>query len=60
MDVLRDRLVQEADRNKVDLDFQYPDNWGREVLNWVLFFGVMILIWVFVMRRIGGGGGRVY
>ena len=57
VDVLRDRLVQEADRNKVDLDFQYPDNWGREVLNWVLFFGVMILIWVFVMRRIGGGGG---
>ncbi|MCB0778342.1 MAG: peptidase M41, partial [Flavobacteriales bacterium] len=28
-----------------------------EVLQWVLFLGIMIAIWMFVMRRIGGGGG---
>jgi len=56
-DVLNERLVKEAEKYKVDYDYQYPDNWGREILNWVLFFGVMIAIWIFVMRRMGGGGG---
>jgi cell division protease FtsH len=53
----RDRLVQEAESNGVEYVPEFHDNWGREILNWVLFFGIMIAIWMFVMRRIGGGGG---
>jgi cell division protease FtsH len=53
----KDRLVQEAEQYKVEYDPQYQDNWAREILNWVLFVGIMIAIWVFVMRRIGGGAG---
>jgi ATP-dependent metalloprotease FtsH len=30
---------------------------GRDILQWVLFVGIMIAIWMFVMRRMGGGGG---
>ncbi|MCB0784263.1 MAG: AAA family ATPase, partial [Flavobacteriales bacterium] len=41
----------------VRYSFKRQDNWGREVLQWVLFLGIMIAIWMFVMRRIGGGGG---
>ena len=33
------------------------ENWGREIISWVVLIGIMVLIWVFVMRRIGGGGG---
>jgi cell division protease FtsH len=55
--LLRDRLVQESEKHNVEYDFTYADNWGREVIYWVVFFGVMIAIWMFVMRRIGGGGG---
>jgi AFG3 family protein len=33
------------------------DNWGCDIIYWVLFFGIMIAIWMFVMRRLGGGGG---
>ncbi len=54
---LRDRLVEEAEKHGVEYDFTYADNWGREVIYWVLFFGVMIVIWMFVMRRIGGSSG---
>ncbi len=32
-------------------------NWTRDILSWVLPLGIMILIWVFLMRRISGGGG---
>ncbi|MBK7384947.1 MAG: ATP-dependent zinc metalloprotease FtsH [Flavobacteriales bacterium] len=53
----KDKLVEELDKHGVHYSYTYPDNWGREILNWVLFFGAMILIWVFVMRRLGGGGG---
>ncbi|MEZ4808435.1 MAG: ATP-dependent zinc metalloprotease FtsH [Flavobacteriales bacterium] len=53
----KDRLVKEAEQHNVEYDYEIQDNWGREILNWVLFFGVMIAIWIFVMRRIGGGGG---
>ena len=55
--VLKDRIVQEAEKHSVPYEYESQDNWGREILNWVIFFGVMIAIWLFVMRRIGGGGG---
>lgn len=55
--VLKDRLVQDAENKGVGFEYETQDNWGREILNWVLFFGIMIAIWMFVMRRIGGGGG---
>jgi len=55
--VLKDRLVQDAEKKGVGFEYETQDNWGREILNWVLFFGIMIAIWMFVMRRIGGGGG---
>ena len=55
--VLKDRLVQDAEAQGVGFEYETQDNWGREILNWVLFFGIMIAVWMFVMRRIGGGGG---
>lgn len=55
--VLKDRLVEDAEKKGVGFEYETQDNWGREILNWVLFFGIMIAIWMFVMRRIGGGGG---
>ena len=33
------------------------DNWGREIFQWVIFLGIMIAIWMFVMRKISGSGG---
>jgi cell division protease FtsH len=56
-DVVKDRLVQGAESHNVAYEYETQDNWGREILNWVLFFGIMIAVWMFVMRRIGGGGG---
>lgn len=49
--------MEEAEKYNVEYDYESQDNWGREIINWVLFFGVMIAIWFFVMRRLGGGGG---
>ena len=42
-------------------DFTYvyePVNeWGQQMLTYVIFFALMIGVWVLLMRRLGGGGG---
>jgi ATP-dependent metalloprotease FtsH len=44
-----------------NLEFEYKyteeDNFGRDILGWIIFFGIMIAIWSFIMRRVSGGGG---
>ena len=44
-----------------DYDFEYvyePVNeWGQQMLTYVVFFGLMIGVWILLMRRLGGGGG---
>tara|TARA_Y100000589_G_scaffold331001_1_gene382579 strand:+ start:9872 stop:11878 length:2007 start_codon:yes stop_codon:yes gene_type:complete len=32
-------------------------DFGREILGWVIFFGIMIAVWSFIMKRVAGGGG---
>ena len=48
-------------------DFEYiyePVNeWGQQMLTYVLFFALMIGVWVLIMRRLGGGaagGGQIF
>lgn len=38
-------------------DYKTRSDWGKELFTWVLFIGIMIAVWMFVMRRISGGGG---
>ncbi len=38
-------------------EFRTEDNWGREIFSWVLFLGIMIAVWMFIMRRMSGSGG---
>lgn len=38
-------------------DYKTRSEWGKELFTWILFIGIMIAVWMFVMRRIGGGGG---
>ena len=56
-DVQKNEIVVDAKKYGIPYEYETQDNFGREILNWVIFFGVMIAIWLFVMRRIGGGGG---
>ena len=41
----------------VTYDFETRQDWGRELLQWVLLLGVMIAIWIFVMPKISAGSG---
>ena len=43
---------------KVNVDYK-PDthNYWDTIISWLLPFGLLILVWLFIMRRMGGGAG---
>lgn len=46
----------------VNIGYKERRNWGGEILNWILPIAVMVLIWIFIMRRMSGGagGGQIF
>jgi cell division protease FtsH len=63
-----DRLTKFYAENKDVLpiypDFQERFNIIQPLLNWLLLIGIMVALWVFIMRRVGGGpggpGGQIF
>src|SRR5690606_15685442 len=50
---------------RIDVQYVIRSKWGRDFLiSWFLPLGLMILFWVFIMRRMsggaGGGGGQIF
>ncbi len=44
--------------NRVSINYEEDSHSYWDVLlNWILPFGFLILVWVFIMRRMSGGGG---
>lgn len=43
--------------DKVNVIYESRKNWGGDIIGWLLPIVVMIGIWVFIMRRMSGGGG---
>jgi len=42
---------------QVNPNYKSRRNWGGEILNWVLLFGFVFFLWMFLIRRMGGGSG---
>lgn len=57
------KKVEEAQKDfkpeeKISIDYEQDSHsYWDIVLNWLLPIGFFIVIWVFIMRRMGGGGG---
>ncbi|MBD0402169.1 ATP-dependent zinc metalloprotease FtsH [Flammeovirga sp. EKP202] len=51
-------LIQDLQKAKIDYKGIIENDWlGNFFSNWLLPFGLLFLIWAFVMRRMGKGGG---
>ena len=46
-----------ADTANFDLNWEERENWGGEILSWLLFLGFIFIFWTLIMRRMGGGAG---
>jgi len=56
-----DAYLEDLKTMSESYDFTYvyePVNeWGQQMLTYVVFFALMIGVWILLMRRLGGGGG---
>lgn len=41
---------------KIQPNYDHRKSWGTEILAWLIPIFIMIAIWLFIMRRVGGGG----
>ena len=52
-------LVKDLDDRKIDYSGRYDNKFLGSILAWILPLGVMVLIWRFAMKRMGGPGQGV-
>lgn len=56
-------LYTKKTEGKLNYDYEQREQWGREILGWLIPIAIMIALWIFIMRRIsagGGGGGQIF
>jgi cell division protease FtsH len=56
-------LKELQEKHGFDLRYEPPNEWGGQILSWVIFLGLMVVVWMFLMRRLGGGaagGGQIF
>ena len=49
--------MNETLNNKIDIEYRKRENWLSPILSWVLPFLILMLIYIYFMRRMSGGGG---
>lgn len=46
---------------RININYQTRRNWGGDILNWAILLGMIFLLWMFLLRRMGGaGGGQIF
>ena len=62
---LKEAQANVAEENKVGIEYKTVHNYLGELLNWILPFAIIILIWWFIFKRMskgtgGGGAGNIF
>lgn len=54
-----DEMVSEINKDEIIIDpvYETKESWLAPLLSWVLPFAIIIIIWLFIMRRVSGGAG---
>ena len=54
---LKDDITVWEDQYGIEVKGTKEENYGRELFSWLIFIAIMIAVWVFIMKRVGGGAG---
>ncbi|NQY66247.1 MAG: ATP-dependent zinc metalloprotease FtsH [Flavobacteriales bacterium] len=48
--------------DQIDISYETKKDWGGDIISWLLPILIMVGIWIFIMKRIGGsgGGGQIF
>lgn len=55
-DVYLEDIKELSEEYAFDFRYEPVNEWGQQILMYVIFFALMIGVWMFLMRRLGGGG----
>jgi cell division protease FtsH len=50
-------LAEWNTRYDISYEYKMRENWGRDIIGWLLPLAIMVGLWLFIMRRMGGGAG---
>ena len=62
---LQEVQAEASEENKISVEYKTVHNYIGELLNWILPFAIIILIWWFIFKRMskgagGGGAGNIF
>lgn len=49
-------LRELSKEKEFELTYSRQEDWGKNIISWLIPLIILVVIWVFIMRRIGGGG----
>ena len=51
-----------APDQRIPIFYEQRKDWGSDILSWLLPIGLLIVFWIFIMRRMAGGpgGGQIF
>lgn len=55
-DVYREDFKTLQEAHGFDERFEPVNEWGQQMISWVFFLVLMVVVWSFIMRRMSGGG----
>jgi len=47
---------QLTDLNNVNSKYEPVNEWGQQMFSWIFFLVIMVVVWMFIMKRMSGGG----
>ena len=56
-ELLKDDIKVWQEEYEIEVQATKEENYGRELFSWLIFIAIMIAVWVFIMKRVGGGAG---
>jgi len=60
--LVRDAQKDISAERRIPVFYEQRRDWGSDVLSWLIPIGLLIVFWIFIIRRMagGGGGGQIF
>ncbi len=60
--LVRDSQEDVSADQRIPVFYEQRKDWGTDILSWLLPIGLLIVFWIFIMRRMAGGagGGQIF
>ncbi len=63
IDTSNNKLITQSEKDKIlqpylfDIKYENKKDWMGDIINWILLAILFIFLWMFIFRKVGGGGG---